>query len=1020
MTTKRMLIDSSHAEETRVVVASGTRLEEFDFETSTRKQLKGNIYLAKVTRVEPSLQAAFVDFGGNRHGFLPFGEIHPDYYQIPLADREALFREQERVAEEAEAKEAANDARAEAEPLASSEPEPETGDHHPEDVLPEEVGGRESALGDDEPPPYQAASPWDEPASAPPIMEGDSEPPSWAAADAAPAPHLSRAPDDDDAMERDREQPSLFDSGTRDENEEPDAPPIGGHMYGDEDHAASGEEFAPASSAGHADAATEPSPSPAPEAEPRERANGGVEEVGGDELGDGERRRSHVSRSLLSRRYKIQAVIKKRQIMLIQVVKEERGTKGAALTTYLSLAGRYCVLMPNAIRGGGISRKIVNAEDRRRLKSITSELEVPGRMGLIVRTAGMNRTKPEIKRDFEYLLRQWEGIRDLTLGSTAPCLIYGEANLIRRSIRDLYSKDIDEVLVEGEEGYRIAKDFMRTLIPSHTAKVQPYRDSVPLFVRHQIESQLDSMYSPQVQLRSGGYLVMNQTEALVAIDVNSGRATKERNIEETAFRTNLEAAEEVARQLRLRDLAGLIVIDFIDMDESRNQRAVERRLKDALKVDRARIQVGRISAFGLLEMSRQRLRPSLAEGSMEKCTACGGTGMLRSTESAALHVLRAIEEEGMRERAAEIRVHVPGRIAMYVLNNKRQALADIEARYGFAVGFLEDNTLVPPGHEIERVRARGEGPTPADVRASHAVTAETTEIPALEDEDVPVVEEREEVAQVSEVASEPTEANGGRRRRRKHGRGFEPAERTPRGRVEAQPADENEAPAFASGVSEPHEIGEPAEAQPIAEATVAAPAVDDEDEAARAARRRRRGRRGGRRRRGGRDGLTPQGETTVAEFHGEEDPPVEAVAPSAKTPGAEESEEHRDRGRRRRRRGGRRGRGDGPQAGGVERASRHAEEPSYGAAQPPAEPESWAGGPPAGGDAIRVDTDAIERPTAEAPRPVPAPEAPRLPIVDEMENGAARFDANERPGESKSETGGPSRRGWWQRVLTGR
>ena len=528
---KRMLIDASHAEETRVVVADGTRLEEFDFESAARKQLKGNVYLAKVMRVEPSLQAAFVDYGGNRHGFLPFNEIHPDYYQIPVEDREALYAEQEQ----------ADDTEVPAAPPAEAA---EAG---------ADSGAESEAAGDG------AASP-----------DGDDQPEPADASEAAE--HENGAPEDTAAAD-------------------------GGGGVAD-DRAA--------------------------EANGGTSANGDVEVMGGDELDDMERRRLHASRSLLSRRYRIQEVIRKRQILLVQVVKEERGNKGAALTTYLSLAGRYIVLMPNAIRGGGISRKIVNADDRRRLKKIMADLDIPARMAVIVRTAGLSRSKTEIRRDLDYLLRRWQNIRDLTMESTAPCVINEEANLIRRSIRDLYTRDIEQILIEGDEGYKTAKTFMKTMIPSHAARVKAYRDRIPLFARYQIESQLDSMYSPELQLKSGGYLVIDPTEALVAIDVNSGRATRERTIEETALKTNLEAAEEVARQLRLRDLAGLIVIDFIDMDENRNQRAVERKLKEAMRVDRARIRMGRISPFGLMELSRQRLRPSLVEASMERCTNCGG------------------------------------------------------------------------------------------------------------------------------------------------------------------------------------------------------------------------------------------------------------------------------------------------------------------------------------------------------------------------------------------------------------
>ncbi|RMF08618.1 MAG: ribonuclease E/G, partial [Alphaproteobacteria bacterium] len=551
----RMLIDASHKEETRVAVVKGNQVEEFDYEAAAKKQLKGNIYLAKVTRVEPSLQAAFVDYGGNRHGFLAFSEIHPDYYQIPVADREAL------IAEEASAQ---------AELQASEEAE---------------------------------------------IVDADS-----------PA-----ANDDDES--------------------------------GDDIEAVD---------------------------------TGDVEDIH-EEL---PRRPKN-----LKRRYKIQEVIKRRQVLLVQVVKEERGTKGAALTTYLSLAGRYCVLMPNTHHGGGVSRKIGSAADRRRLKTILSSLEMPEGMGCIIRTAGLSRTKAEIKRDLEYLMRCWDDIRELTLKSVAPALIYEEGDLIKRAIRDLYSRDIDEVLVEGEEGYKTAKAFMKLLMPSHTRKVRQYRDKIPLFHRYQVEGQLDSMYNPVVQLKSGGYIVINPTEALVAIDVNSGKATKEHNIEETALRTNLETAEEVARQLRLRDMAGLIVIDFIDMEDRANNRKVERRLKECLKADRARIQVGKISPFGLLEMSRQRLRPGILEASTRPCPHCEGTGIVRSTESSALHVLRSIEEEGIRERSARIDIHVPTAVALYLLNEKRMELHEIEERYGFEVWVHVDDSLAAPHFRMERTGA---------------------------------------------------------------------------------------------------------------------------------------------------------------------------------------------------------------------------------------------------------------------------------------------------------------------------
>ncbi|PKQ06180.1 MAG: ribonuclease E/G, partial [Alphaproteobacteria bacterium HGW-Alphaproteobacteria-12] len=579
---KTMLIDAAHPEETRVVVVSGNRVEEFDFESENRKQLRGNIYLAKVTRVEPSLQAAFVEYGGNRHGFLAFSEIHPDYYQIPVADREALLKQQ------------ADEARHDEE----------------DDAEDDEEDGNGSKSAKDE------------------------------AESAKAAPEDS---DDDHNGEVDRGE---TESVVSDETIE---------------------------SAGSEDAMEE--------AAPRKQRNN-------------------------YRSYKIQEVIKRRQILLVQVVKEERGNKGAALTTYLSLAGRYCVLMPNTARGGGISRKITVATDRKKLKGIAESLDVPEGMGLIVRTAGAKRTKAEIKRDYEYLLRMWGSVRELTLKSSAPTLVYEEGSLIKRSIRDLYDKDIDTIQIEGEEGYREAKGFMRMLMPSHAKNVQPYKERQPLFQKHQIEQQLDAMLQPSVTLKSGGYIVINQTEALVAIDVNSGRSTKERNVEQTALKTNIEAAEEITRQMRLRDLAGLIVIDFIDMDENRNNRTVERKLKDCLRFDRARIQVGRISHFGLLEMSRQRMRSGVLEGSTVACPHCNGTGLVRSVESMALHVLRSVEAEAIKGRAAAFTVKVPTVAAIYMLNQKRANLLDIEERYGTSVYIEADATLAGSEHKVEAAEAR--------------------------------------------------------------------------------------------------------------------------------------------------------------------------------------------------------------------------------------------------------------------------------------------------------------------------
>src|SRR6516165_1151707 len=600
---KRMLIDAAHPEETRVVVLSGNRLEEFDFESSTKKQVKGNIYLAKVTRVEPSLQAAFVDYGNHRHGFLASSEIHPDYYKIPVGDREAV--EIEPLLAEAEVQEI------------------------PPTAVEVDTTSLEAALPDPVPvPAAMEGSDGETPESAEPDVLDIADPiqPHGEAHGLDDAPVGELHPDGSPALVElpwekvARIREIVSESFEAMPGRAEDVPSISAVSVTPDDSIASTEEFPRATPEADGDAGSE---GMAADGLAEGEAEGveTVETLGGDELEEAEHQRSRTFRH-----YKIQEVIKRRQIMLVQVTKEERGNKGAALTTFLSLAGRYCVLMPNTPRGGGVSRKITNAADRKRLKAAAQGLELPAGMAVIVRTAGSERSKPEVKRDFEYLLRLWDEIRELTLRSSAPALIYEEANLIKRAIRDLYTRDIEDIQVEGDEAYRAAKSFMRMLMPSHAKRVQQYKDpTMPLFTRYQIESQLDAIHNPVVQLRSGGYIVINQTEALVAIDVNSGRATRERNIEETALKTNLEAADEIARQLRLRDLAGLIVIDFIDMDEKRNNRAVERRLKECLKHDRARIQVGRISHFGLLELSRQRLRPSLFESSMEVCRHCHGT-----------------------------------------------------------------------------------------------------------------------------------------------------------------------------------------------------------------------------------------------------------------------------------------------------------------------------------------------------------------------------------------------------------
>ena len=827
---KRMLIDATHPEETRVVVLDGNRLDEFDFETSTKKQVKGNIYLAKVTRVEPSLQAAFVEYGGNRHGFLAFSEIHSDYYRIPVADRRGF-------ADDLQGPDVVG--------LESGDPAEEAGVPL-EEALPEPVDvvetGAEAEPETGEREPFSETARESDPGDpAGPAEDGeDVAQPAWEAAQLVASP--TAEPAVPSAAPEDFRQAVSAPTDLAELEELPSEAPLEtGEAPGRptaEWAAAAGDEvlLAPYKAVAEADA-LDGFGEIATLAEPQETVGGGngeaeiIEILGGDEFEEAERQRSRAPRH-----YKIQEVIKRRQIMLVQVTKEERGNKGAALTTYLSLAGRYCVLMPNTARGGGVSRKITSLADRRRLKEILEELDIPEGMGVIVRTAGAERSKAEIKRDYEYLLRLWNEIRDLTLRSTAPALIYEEGDLIKRSIRDLYTRDLDEVLVEGEEGYRTAKAFMKMLMPSHAKRVQPYRDpQIGLLHRFQVESQIDAIHSPIVQLRSGGYVVIDQTEALVAIDVNSGRSTRERNIEETALRTNLEAAEEIARQLRLRDLAGLIVIDFIDMEEHRNQAAVERRLKEALKSDRARIQVGRISPFGLLEMSRQRLRPSLVEASTQPCPHCGGTGFIRSTESAALYVLRSIEEEGMRRRSAEVCVYVPTAVALYILNHKRDSLAQLETRYGIRALMAHDDSLIPPAFRLERLRATepGEAAAMAPAPLTHAPLTQAPAIEAGDAEEDGEDVEAEDIEQSGRDGEEErVRARRRRRRRRRHD------------------DERSRAPASAED-AEPEEA-----AEQVAEGTAGAePDVGEEDEDARL--RRRRGRRGGRRRGRREDGPGP-------------------------------------------------------------------------------------------------------------------------------------------------------------------
>ncbi|MEA3059822.1 MAG: ribonuclease [Sphingomonadales bacterium] len=751
----RMLIDARHPEETRVAVVKGNRIEEFDFESAEHKQLKGNIYLAKVTRVEPSLQAAFIDYGGNRHGFLAFSEIHPDYYQIPKADREALLREEaEHAAEE------------------------------------ERLRAAEYDDGDDR----DYAEPLDEREAAADVeAEGDEA---------------------DGAME---------------------------------------------------DAGTGSARSP-------------VDESAADEL----RRK----RQNLRRRYKIQDVIQRRQVLLVQVVKEERGNKGAALTTYLSLAGRYCVLMPNTSHGGGISRKISNGADRKRLKSIMSDLNLPQTMGLIVRTAGLSRTKVEIKRDFDYLARLWDEIRERTLSSTAPALIYRDSDLIKRAIRDLYHREIEEVIIEGEEGFKAARGFMKLLMPSHVRRVKLHNETTPLFQQQGVEDQLSAMYQPVVQLKSGGYLVINPTEALVSIDINSGRSTREHNIEQTAFNTNLEAAQEIARQLRLRDMAGLIVIDFIDMEQSSHVRKVEKAMKDALKNDRARIQVGRISSFGLMEMSRQRLRTGVLEASTKPCPHCEGTGLMRTAASAGLSALRILEDEAARGRGERITLRAGKEAAVYVLNKKRAELADIEQRYGVMIDVQIDESL-----EGARMSVDSSGPRPVAVpRAETPVIIEEDEFE--EDEAIEIEDEHEDEDVEAREPRQPREAEsegdrqGRRRRRRRGGRG--------RSRREGgEPSEAGEAVAFEAA----EELG-PSEAMPEG------PRVEEPREGGKR-RRRRRGR-------GGAPAEAAQAEIEAAVSAGsspmverpiEDEPPIATMQeqeepPIAETAPAEEPQPKRRRSRR--------------------------------------------------------------------------------------------------------------------------
>ncbi len=921
---KRMLIDATHAEETRVVVLDGTRLEEFDVETSTKKQIKGNIYLAKVVRVEPSLQAAFVDYGGNRHGFLAFSEIHPDYYQIPVADRERLIAEQERHEREEEERNARRRARQQAQAASAQtggEGQPgdgqagaqsgeqgegaheghghdddghgghDHGDHHHDD----HAHDHHDHHADD----HQHDHGHDD------HHDGDAIPLAFippAITSALPSDDEHDEHHDDHHDEADHDDTAHNDAAAEGASESA-AGENGGLAEGAEPGIeTTGENTGAENGAGENGGGENANGENGNGDAPQRREKSVVETVGGDDDEEEEGRDdSGRRRFVASRHYKIQEVIKRRQIMLIQVVKEERGNKGAALTTYLSLAGRYCVLMPNSVRGGGVSRKITSAQDRRRLKQILGDLELPANMGVILRTAGSERSRAEINRDYEYLQRTWNSIREVTMQSRAPALIHEEASLIKRAIRDIYSRDLEEVWVDGEEGYKTAKDFMRMLTPSHAKKVQRYKDDIiPLYHRYQVETQMESINSPVVQLRSGGSIVFAQTEALVAIDVNSGRATKERHIEETAFKTNMEAAEEIARQLRLRDLAGLIVIDFIDMEDNRNNHAVERKLKEALKADRARIQVGRISHFGLLELSRQRLRPSLIEANFRPCSHCAGTGMIRSTESAAVHSLRMLEEEGVRQRSSEVTITVHPDVALYLLNYKREALAIIEARYGLKIFVLGDPHLIPPNLRLDRVKSM-RGPGEGEARELPPPVREIAPPEPEEEDEATDDAESEEEAAASEPRSHGQPRNDGqprgeseedgarrkRRRKRRRGRGGEDRGDGPRHerhdgqrhegqRHEGQrhdgprPEGQRQEGPRAEGEQSAESPDAVQDGQPRAEGQESGrPEPQGRDGEAR---RRRRGRRGGRRRRrgNGEPGEQQGGEHLGGERHGGE------------------------------------------------------------------------------------------------------------------------------------------------------
>lgn len=944
---KKMLIDATHAEETRVVVVDGNKVEEFDFESENKRQIAGNIYLAKVTRVEPSLQAAFVDYGGNRHGFLAFSEIHPDYYQIPVADREALMEEERALAEA--------DARAEEEDEAPKKRRrrgPRRRNNKPAEAVTEtEVDGMETIDLDasdesgENDAPMAAPIVEDEPMIVTQEVDAPEEAADTDTAEAdAPVVETQSETPAEDAQEDAPEEAPEAEAASEDTSEE--AP------------AAADDETETASESNEDAQASDDNEEPADADAAEDDQDDGIESVSDDD----DAMDLRPQRRSRPRRYKIQEVIKVRQIMLVQVVKEERGNKGAALTTYLSLAGRYCVLMPNTARGGGISRKITNAADRKKLKEIATELDVPTGAGLIIRTAGAKRTKTEIKRDYEYLQRLWEQIRELTLKSIAPAKIYEEGDLIKRSIRDLYNRDIDEVLVEGERGYRNAKDFMKMIMPSHAKNVKHYTDALPLFARYQVESYLSSMFNPVVQLKSGGYLVIGVTEALVAVDVNSGRATKEGSIEETALKTNLEAAEEVARQMRLRDLAGLIVIDFIDMDERRNNNAVEKRLKDKLKTDRARIQVGRISGFGLLEMSRQRLRPGMIEATTQPCPSCHGTGLIRSDDNLALSILRQIEEEGVRRRSREVLVKCPVGISNFIMNQKRDHVAQIEARYGLSVRVEGDPMLVSPDFSIEKFKTATRYVPEA---AEPVVSADTIVMDEI-DEDIAQDDDIETPESEQDEERKPKRRR--RRRRRRKGQGGDQAEGS-----EDQTSDE----AVAG-----EEVAADADAGDSAEEDAPVEDAAKEEKPKRARRSRKK-----------------KAET-------EEDQPSEEAKP-AETPaneGAAEEEAPKPKLRTRRKK-----------ADEVKEEAAEAETPVEAEDAPTEEKPKRKRAPrktKAQKEAEAAEKAATEAAAAEAPAE-PAPAAEEAPVAETPPEPKADAPVVEKAEEKPEEPTKPKRRGWW-------